>query len=159
MNIFNGTLHRNSLLESKEYTRYNMGKGERFLGDFLVMFLLIDLKKKLEEESILRSLKLNMYNQETIAFYSQKFISICFMIYTYFLYKPLGSGLSPQSCLYFQGFWGLKLFNCYLIVWPITYVCDKCNNFQDSKLIFLISDSNIFTIMLLRRLNCGVLSV
>ena len=23
-----------------------MGKGERFLGDFLVMFLLIDLKKK-----------------------------------------------------------------------------------------------------------------
>ena len=29
----------------------------------------------------------------------------------HFCYKQLGSGLSPQSCLYFQGFWGSKLLN------------------------------------------------
>ena len=28
---------------------------------------------------------------------------------TLFLYEQLGSGHSPQSCLYFQGFWGLKV--------------------------------------------------
>ena len=28
----------------------------------------------------------------------------------------LGSGLSPQNCLYFQGFWGSKLFNGCLVV-------------------------------------------
>ena len=33
-----------------------------------------------------------------------------------FFYKRLGSGLSPQSCLYFQGFWGSKLLNGSLIV-------------------------------------------
>ena len=34
------------------------------------------------------------------------------MIYTYFFDEQLGSGLSPQSCLYFQGFQGpAKLFS------------------------------------------------
>ena len=33
-------------------------------------------------------------------------------------YKRLESGLSPQSCLYFQGFWGSKLLNDCLVVWP-----------------------------------------
>ena len=33
-------------------------------------------------------------------------------------YKQLGSGLSPRSCLCFQGFRGPKLFNGYLEVWP-----------------------------------------
>ena len=33
-------------------------------------------------------------------------------------YKQLGSGLSPRSCLCFQGFRGPKLFNGYLVVWP-----------------------------------------
>ena len=32
--------------------------------------------------------------------------------------KQLVSGLSPQSCLYFQGFWGSKLLNGCLVVWP-----------------------------------------
>ena len=36
--------------------------------------------------------------------------------YTYFFYKQLGSGLSLQSCLYFQGFWGLQLRNGCLVV-------------------------------------------
>ena len=32
--------------------------------------------------------------------------------------KHLGSGLSPQICLYFQGFWGSKLLNSCLVVSP-----------------------------------------
>ena len=35
-----------------------------------------------------------------------------------FLYKQLGSGLSPQNCLYLQGFRGPKLLNGCLVVWP-----------------------------------------
>ena len=38
--------------------------------------------------------------------------------YTLFFYKQLGSGLSPQSCLYFQGFWVSKLLNGCLVVLP-----------------------------------------
>ena len=37
-------------------------------------------------------------------------------IYTSFFYKQLGSGLSPQGCLYFQGFWDSKLLNGCLVV-------------------------------------------
>ena len=33
-----------------------------------------------------------------------------------FIYKQLGSGVSPQSCLYFQGFMGSKLFNVSLAI-------------------------------------------
>ena len=33
-------------------------------------------------------------------------------------YKQLESGLSPQSCLYFPGFWGSKLLNGCLVVRP-----------------------------------------
>ena len=33
-------------------------------------------------------------------------------------YKQLGSGPSPQSCLYFQGVHGSKLLNVCLEVWP-----------------------------------------
>ena len=33
-----------------------------------------------------------------------------------FIYKQLGSGVIPQSCLYFQGFLGSKLFNVCLAV-------------------------------------------
>ena len=32
-------------------------------------------------------------------------------------YKQLGSGLSPQSCLYFQGLPGSKLINGCVVVW------------------------------------------
>ena len=34
-----------------------------------------------------------------------------------FFCKQLESGLSPQSCLYFQGFWGSKLLNGCFVVW------------------------------------------
>ena len=30
-------------------------------------------------------------------------------------YKELGSGLSPDNCLYFQGFRGSKLLDCCLL--------------------------------------------
>ena len=33
-------------------------------------------------------------------------------------YKQLGSGLSPQSCFYSQGFWCSKLLDGCLIHWP-----------------------------------------
>ena len=36
-----------------------------------------------------------------------------------------------------------------------TYVCEEWNNFQDSKLIFMISDFKFFSTMLLRHVNCG----
>ena len=67
--------------------------------------------------------------------------------YSYSYYKQLGSGLNPQSCLYLQVFWDELS----------AIVCDEFNNFQDSKLIFMISDFKTFPIMLLRQLNCGVL--
>ena len=38
--------------------------------------------------------------------------------YTYFFYKQLESGLSPESCLYSQGVRGSKLLNLCLVVWP-----------------------------------------
>ena len=36
-----------------------------------------------------------------------------------FFYKQLGSGLSHQSCLYFQVLGGLELFDGCLIVWTV----------------------------------------
>ena len=41
----------------------------------------------------------------------------------------------------------------------ITYVCEEYSNSQDSKSIFMITDFNIFSIMLLRQLNFSVLLV
>ena len=43
-------------------------------------------------------------------FFSQFFYTLIF------IYKQLGSGVIPQSCLYFQGFMGSKLFNVCLAV-------------------------------------------
>ena len=37
-------------------------------------------------------------------------------MHLFFCYKQPGSGLSPQSCLYFQGFFGSKLPNGFLVV-------------------------------------------
>ena len=48
-------------------------------------------------------------------------------------------------------FWGLK--------YQVTDVCEECNNFQDSKPIFMINVFQIFPIMFLRQLNFGVLLV
>ena len=76
-----------------------------------------------------------------------------------FFYKQLGSGFSPESCLYFQVF-GVQ--SCLMIAqWfdLVTYAFEECNNLQDSKSIFMICDFRIFPIMLLRQLNFGVLSV
>ena len=54
-----------------------------------------------------------------------------------------GSGLSPQNCLYFQGFRGSKLVNGCLVVSPSKPCLRRiqCSNFQDSK---FISDFKIF---------------
>ena len=74
--------------------------------------------------------------------------------------KLLGSGLSSQICLCFQGFRDSKFLNGCLEVWAsneqVTYVCEECNNYQDLQSIFMISDYKIFSIMLLRELNLGV---
>ena len=78
------------------------------------------------------------------------------LYYTFFC-KQLGSGLSPQNCVCFQGFWGSKLLNGCLVVWPSIYISEEYSNFQDSKLIFMIVDFKISPVMLLRQLNFGVL--
>ena len=48
-------------------------------------------------------------------------LSRCIEIKHTFLSKQLGSGLSAQSCLYFQGFWGSKLLNYYFIFSLLNY--------------------------------------
>ena len=74
---------------------------------------------------------------------------------TYFFYKQLGSGLNPQSCLFFQVAWGLKLLNGCLLVWPSNLCLQEYSNFEDSRPIFKISDFNFLPKMLLRQLNFG----
>ena len=44
------------------------------------------------------------------------FASLVFSLLHSIFSKQLGSGLSPQNYLYFQGFWGSKLFNGCLVV-------------------------------------------
>ena len=57
----------------------------------------------------------------------------------------------------FQRFWGSKLLNgCFS---SLTNVCEECNNFQDSRQMFMISDFRFFSKTLLRQLNFGVLSI
>ena len=52
---------------------------------------------------------------------------------------------------YFQRFKGSKLFNgCFS---SLINVCEECNNFQDSKWIFMISDFKVFPKILLRLLQ------
>ena len=47
----------------------------------------------------------------------------------------------------------------WIVVYHVTHVCQECNNFQDSKSIFIISDFKIFPIILWGQLNFGVLLV
>ena len=47
-----------------------------------------------------------------------------------FIYKQLGSGLSPQSWLYFQGFMGSKLLNVCSAVWPNNLCLRGIQNFR-----------------------------
>ena len=79
-----------------------------------------------------------------------------YLSYIFFFFKQLASGLFPQNCLYFQGFLGSKLLMVAQQFHQITYVCNKCNNFQDSKQILMISDFKNFPIMLLKQLNRGL---
>ena len=51
--------------------------------------------------------------------YIRIFIIFCVFIFNLhlaFFYKQLWSGLSPKSCLYFQGFRGSKLLNGFSVV-------------------------------------------
>ena len=51
----------------------------------------------------------------------------------------------PLKLLKFSRFWGQSFVKLLI---TLTYVCEKDNNFQDSKLIFVISDFKIFPLML-----------
>ena len=79
--------------------------------------------------------------------------------FTYFFLQELGSGLIPQSCLYFEVVWDSKLLNGCLVVWPSNLCLQKHSNFEDSKPIFKISDFNFLLKMLLMQLNFGALLV
>ena len=64
--------------------------------------------------------------------------------YACFFDKKPGSALIPQICYI------LKIFGdqCCLVTHyfdQTTYVCEECISFQDSKLIFMISDCRIYT--------------
>ena len=77
--------------------------------------------------------------------------------YTYYFYKQLGSSLSPQSYLYFKGFWGSKLCNGCLVVWSNKLCLRGMQKFSGLKLIFIFSDFKSFPVVLLSQLNCGLL--
>ena len=81
-----------------------------------------------------------------------------FNVHLYF-FKQLWSELSPESCLYFQGFRGSKLLNGFLLVWQSNLAFEKSSNLLDSKSIFMICDFEFFPTMLPRQLNFGALSV
>ena len=49
-----------------------------------------------------------------------------FMLITLIFLKQLGSGLTPQNCLYFQGFRGSKFVNDSLLVWPSNLCLLSC---------------------------------
>ena len=67
---------------------------------------------------------------------------------------------STLKIAYIFKFFGFQ--SCLMVdLWfeQVAYVCDEFNNFQDSKLIFMISDFKTFPIMLSGQLNCGLMSV
>ena len=71
----------------------------------------------------------------------------------------LGSGVSPQNCVPLK----IKVFgaqSCLTVAWQfdqVTFVCEEYSSFQDSKLIFMISDFQIYPVKLLKQLNFDVL--
>ena len=67
----------------------------------------------------------------------------------FFVYELLGSGLSPQSCLYFQGFPESKLLNGCLAVWSSNLCLQGKQWFLGFKIEKMISDFKTFPIMLL----------
>ena len=56
------------------------------------------------------------------------------MMRLHFFCKQLRSGLSPQNCLYFQGFWGTKLLNGCFVVWPSTLCLREMQYFSGFKI-------------------------
>ena len=52
----------------------------------------------------------------------------------HFFYKQLGSGLSPQSCLYFEGFGDSKLLNGCLVVWTSNLCLRGIHQFSGLKI-------------------------
>ena len=59
------------------------------------------------------------------------------------------------SCLLFHVLWGSKLLNGCSVVWSSKYVCQECR--IKSKSISIMTGFKVFSIMLLRQLNFGVL--
>ena len=51
-----------------------------------------------------------------LKYYSENIIAEYIELYTLIFYKQLRSGLSPESCLHFQGFRSSKLHNGCLAV-------------------------------------------
>ena len=79
--------------------------------------------------------------------------------YTYYFCIQLGSGFSLQSCLYFQGFWCLKLFNGSLVIWQNKLCLRERQYFSRFKIVIYDQWFWIFPLMILRPLKCGILSV
>ena len=59
---------------------------------------------------------------------------VCALRIKYIFYKQLGSGLSRQSCLYFQGFRGSKLLNGCLAVWTSNLCLPGIQEFSQFKI-------------------------
>ena len=78
----------------------------------------------------------------------------------HFFYKQLGSGLSPQRCLYFQNFRGSNLLKDCLVVWSSNLCLRGIQGFSRIKIDIYNQClwSIFFLILLLRQLNFGVLS-
>ena len=76
---------------------------------------------------------LSLAQLQTQHWSNQKDNKWLFVGYTFFFYKILGSGLIPQSCSYFQGFWGSKLLNVRLVVWPSNLCLRKMQYFSGFK--------------------------
>ena len=100
------------------------------------------------------SLKITFFKLITYSLRSSAFI--CLTLIFYLSYQDQASAF---KMVYIFKVFGTQ--NCLMVAQQfdqITYVWKEYNNFEDSKLI-AISDFKIFPIMLLRQLNCGVLSV
>ena len=74
-------------------------------------------------------------------FYVGVLHSYCTLILHSFFYKQLGSGFSPQSCLYFPSFRGSKLLNGCLVFWPSKLCVRGIQKFTEYK-IYIYELSN-----------------
>ena len=79
-----------------------------------------------------------------------------YLSYIYFFLSNQHQAYSLKIAYIFKVFWAQSCLMVAQQFHQITYVCNKCNNFQDSKQILMISDFKNFPIMLLKQLNCGL---